>query len=142
MGAVATAFLAACTAPAGPTLADLGATELAGQNGEVLDHRCGTLPMPEAMVTVSCSDGGGATTGDHRLDAGTYAVVLLCETSGSFTLRSKHPPGLFEDVVVDCSEDADPAVRRAFELDEATQLSLESAPDTSGASVAMLVRED
>ncbi|UZN03887.1 hypothetical protein [Cellulomonas sp. S1-8] len=132
---------AACTAEPEPTLVDVGAMQLAGQGGDALEDRCGTLPAPEGTALVDCADGSGSSVADVRLDAGTYSIVLLCETSGTYTLRSEHPLDLFEDVLVDCPEGDDPVVRRAFDLDEATQMSLGSAPETSGASVAFLVRE-
>lgn len=93
-------------------------------------------------MAIDCADDSGGSVSDHRLEAGAYAIVLLCETTGSYTLRSKHPVDLFEDVLVDCPEGDDPVVRPAFELDEATQVSLGSNVQTSGASVAFLVRQD
>lgn len=133
--------ITACTADSGPTLEDVGAMQLAGQGGAALEDRCSTLPAPERTALVDCADGAGSSTADVRLEAGTYSIVLLCETTGTYTLRSEHPVDLFADVLVNCPEGADPVVRRAFVLDEATQLSLGSAPATSGASVAFLVRE-
>lgn len=142
LGVAGVLLAAGCATDDAPTLADLGADELAGQNGDALDNRCNTLPAPEGTVSIDCSQGAGVpSVGHHGLDAGTYAVVLLCETSGAVTLGATDPADLFDDVVVDCPEGPDPAVTRAFTLDEPTQVTLATTSETSGASAMFVVRE-
>ena len=135
-------LLGGCGADPALTLADVGAQELAGQSGDGLAERCNTLPMPATLRGVECSEGesgSGGSVGDHELEAGTYAVVLLCDGAGSYTLTVERPEVGSPETTVDCPAGSDPAVVEAFTLTDGGLVSTRSTTSGGGYVVAMLL---
>jgi hypothetical protein len=130
------------TAPEPLTLADVDAADLAGQSGTGLAERCNTLPMPATLRSIDCAEGaggGGGSTSDVDLDAGTYAVALLCDGEGSYTLTVEHPALESPATTVECPRGTDPALAEAFTLTEPGLVSARSTTTGDGFLVAMLL---
>ncbi|GAA4622135.1 hypothetical protein [Cellulomonas oligotrophica] len=145
-GAALLLLLTACTTSGSvPTLADVGAAELAGQNGAALDSRCATLPLPATTVLTDCAEAGpGSGTFDIDVQPGAYTLVLLCDGPTGYVLGlgdlPVEPPAA--DVEVPCAQGPDPAVAHAFTVDEAGQVTVRGSAEGSGYYAAILVGPD
>lgn len=143
LAGVALLLLVACTTSTSvPTLADVGAGDLAGQNGAALDNRCATLPLPETTVLTDCAEAGpGSGTFDIDVQPGAYTLVLLCDGPTGYVLGlgdlPVDPPAA--DVEVPCAQGPDPAVAHAFTVDEAGQVTVHGSAEGSGYYAAILV---